>query len=381
MNKIKIIQLIKICFVLFFFTLVTNSAIAMEYGGLGARPANPQDGNSRTESIFVYTLGPDAIKDDGIVVMNNTAEKKTILVYAVDSTPSTDGGFAGKQLSESKNDVGSWITLEKSEVTIEPGKNELVPFKIRVPSNAAAGEHNGYIFTQEKLEKADGKSGVSLTFRTGLRVAITIPGEIVRNLQVTSFGVVPKDDGSFSLQLKVRNPGNVSIDADVKIITRYFFGLTYGEPKGGPYSILREDTASWNFDLPKPFWGGWYRTNYSVKYDESKLAVIGLNSDAKLIELTGEPIWFYSSPTNTAMMIEITVLLFVIFGLFLVGLSLRRKMWVKKSWIEYEVDVDETVTSVADKFNVSWTLLAKANKLKAPYELKPGEKIKVPPEK
>lgn len=371
-------RLIKLCLVLFFFTIFSNNVFAMDYGGLGVRPAFPQEGNPRTESIFVHTLERSAIKEDGVRVVNNTTETKTLLIYSVDSTPSTDGGFACKQISESKNDVGGWLTLDKTEVTVKASENEIVPFKIRVPSNAAAGEHNGCVIMQEKLEKTEGKSGVSLSFRTGLRVAITIPGEIERKLQVTSFDVVPKDDGSFILQLKVRNPGNVSIDADVHAITRYFFGLTH-IVHGGQYSILREDASDWSFELAKPFWGGWYRTNYSIKYDESKEAIIGVNSDAKLVELTGPAIWFYSSPTNTAKTIEVTVLLFMIFGLFLFALSVRRKIWVKKSWVEYEVFADETITSLAEKFDVAWKVLAKANNLKAPYGLKPGDKIKIPP--
>jgi len=379
-KKTKIIQSIKICFVLFLFTIFTNNVFAIEYGGFGARPAYPQEGNPRTESIFVHTLEPDDIKDDGVLVINNTTETKTIMIYSVDSTPSTDGGFACKQFSQSKNDVGGWIKLEKSEVTIEPGKKELVPFKITVPSNAAAGEHNGCIITQEKLEKPDGKSGVSLSFRTGLRVAITIPGEIERKLQITDFNVVPKDDGSFSLLLKARNPSNVSIDTDVQVITRYFFGLTH-TTNGGQYSILRNDSFDWNFELSKPFWGGWYRSNYIVKYDENKEAIIGVNTDSKLIELKGPGVWFFSKPTNTAMMIEITVFLFILFGIFLLILSFVRKSWVKSSWVEYNVGVGENITSLSEKFDVTWTLIAKANNLKPPYELKPGEKIKVPPEK
>jgi len=381
MNKNKIKKLIKFFSVLFFFTIFTNNVFAIEYGGFGARPAYPVEGNPRTESIFVHTLEPDALKEDGVLIVNNTTEAKTILVYAVDSTPSTDGGFACKQFSQTKNDVGSWITLEKTEVIIGPARNEVIPFKIRVPSNAAAGEHNGCIITQEKLEKSEIKSGVSLSFRTGLRVAITIPGEIERKLQVTSFVVIPKNDGSFNLQLKVRNPGNVSIDANVKVIARYFFGLMVGEPFGGQYSILREDTSDWNFELFKPFWGGWYRASYSIKYDENKEAIIGVNTNSKLIELNGPAIWFYSSPTNTALMIEITVSLFLIFGLFLYGLSIRRKMRIKSTWVEYTVDTDETITSLADKFNISWIIIAKVNNLKPPYEIKPGEKIKVPPKK
>src|SRR3990167_154914 len=164
--------------------LSADVARAVEYGGFGGRPAYPRADNPRTESIFVHTLEPGDIQKEGILTVNNATEQKTMLVYAVDSTPSTGGAFACAQFSEAKKDVGAWITVKKSEVTLEPGTNELVPFSIHVPKNASVGEHNGCIVMQEKKEKAEDGSGVSLSFRTGLRVAVTIPGELERKLEI-----------------------------------------------------------------------------------------------------------------------------------------------------------------------------------------------------
>ncbi len=54
------------------------------------------------------------------------------------------------------------------------------------------------------------------------------------------------------LRPQVKNTGNVSIDADVSVVTRYFFGLKYAE-QGGEYPVLRSETSDWNFDLKRPF--------------------------------------------------------------------------------------------------------------------------------
>lgn len=122
--------------------------------------------------------------------MNNTQEKKTFLVYASDSTPSTDGAFACKQFTEEKKDVGSWIELSKTEVTLDPGTNQIVPFTITVPKNAGVGEHNGCILIQEKKDAPkDEQAGMSLSVRTGIRVAITIPGELQRKLEIAGFSL------------------------------------------------------------------------------------------------------------------------------------------------------------------------------------------------
>jgi len=355
-----------------------NSVFAIEYGGFGGRPAYPDPNNPRTESIFIHILEPGDVQKEGVLTVNNSAERKTMLVYAVDSTPSTGGAFACAQASVTAKDVGAWITLEKSEVTLEPGTSELVPFTITVPKNAGIGEHNGCIVMQEKKEKADGKSGVSLSFRTGLRVAITIPGELERKLEIVGFTVTKRDDGSFLLHPLVKNLGNVSIDADAKVFTRYFFGLTHFT-NGGQYPILRGETSDWNFELKKPFWGGWYRSSFVVGYDTNSEAGVGVKSGKELTRLEGPSVWFWSFPTPAALAIEIVVLLALAFGGFLFWLSQKRKRWIKENWVSYEVKSGEDIKSLAERFDVSWKLIAKVNKLKPPYALKPGEKIKIPP--
>ncbi|MBU1176853.1 DUF916 domain-containing protein, partial [Patescibacteria group bacterium] len=210
--------------VLMGIAVFANSALAMESGGMGGRPAYPSSDNPRTESIFIHTLEPGAIQEEGILLVNNTEEQKTLQVYAVDSMVSSGGAFACRQMTEPKEGVGSWIELAKSEVTLDSGTNEIVPFTIAVPQNAGVGEHNGCIVIQEKKEKVEGQTGMTLSFRTGLRVAITIPGKIIRKLEIVGFTVTSQKDGNFLLQPKVKNIGNVSIDADVQVVTRYFFG-------------------------------------------------------------------------------------------------------------------------------------------------------------
>ena len=245
------------------------------------------------------------------------------MVYAADSTPSSGGAFACKQLAEEKTDVGAWITMAKSEVTLEPGTKEIIPFTILVPQNADTGEHNGCILVQEKKAKVEGQTGAVLSVRTGLRVAITIPGEITRQLQIVNFTITPTKDG-FLLHPLVRNVGNVSIDADVQVLTRYFFGLTYLKD-GGQYPILRGDTSEWNFELKNPFWGGWYQSKFTVGYDQNKEAGIGIKSGKTLTQLTGPSIWFFSFPTPVALVIEIMVILLITFGGFLIQRTQKRK--------------------------------------------------------
>jgi len=362
---------------LFFSFIFTPSAYAIEYGGLGGRPAYPRSDNPRTESIFVHTLEAGAVQEEGVKVVNNTAEKKTVMIYAADSTPSTDGAFACKQLSETKTDVGAWIKLEKSEIVLESGTNETIPFTISVPQSASVGEHNGCILIQEKKEKVEGQTGAILSIRTGLRVVVTVPGEITRKLELVGFSLTPKQD-SFLLNPLLKNTGNVSIDADVSVITRYFFGLVL-KKHGGQYPVLRGETSNWNFELARPFWGGWYRSTFAVEYDQNQEASVGVKSGKELTRLEGNSIWFFSAPAPLALVIEIFVLAVLVACCWLWMRSRKRMKQIQQQWVEYEIEQGDDIQSIAKECGVSWKLLVKVNKLKPPYALRAGETIKVPP--
>jgi len=323
MKKIYLGKILLVASVVAMLSLLpVYSAQAIEYGGVGGKPAYPVASNPRTDSIFVHTIEPGATQDDGVLVVNNSPDTKTLLVYATDSTPSTDGAFACKQFSEEKTDVGAWITLAKSEVTLLAGSKEIVPFTIHPPLTAGVGEHNGCILVQEKKAETTGQTGAVLSTRTGLRVAITIPGDIVRKLEIGALTITSSEAG-FSLHPSVKNTGNVSIDADVQVVTRNLIGRTYSS-NGGEFPILRGETAQWNFDLKKSFWGGWYRSTPSVAYDESAKAGIGLKSGQPLTTLAGLPVWFFSFPTPAGLAIEIAVLLLIVIGLILVVRKVRK---------------------------------------------------------
>ena len=370
-------RLLLVCTVLIFIS-IPFQARAVEYGGVGGRPANPRSDNPRTESIFVHTLNPGETKQDGVRVLNNTPDHKTLLVYAVDSAQSTGGAFACAQAADLKTDVGEWIELSKLEVSLDSLTNEVIPFTIKVPGNASVGEHNGCIVIQEKRETPNSEqSGIQLSFRTGLRVAILIPGNIHRELAIGTFSAEHKN-GDFVLHPSVQNLGNVSVDTHVAVTTRYFFGKIL-QTSGGDFPILRNQVSEWNFTLPKPFWGGWFSSSLQVSYDKDPNAGVGVKSGTPLTVLNGSTIWIFSWPKPAALAIELGVLLIVLAILILLFARLRRNQKIRKEWVPYTVTVGENINSIADTVGVSWKLLAQVNDLKPPYIIPAGTRLRVPP--
>ena len=360
--------------------ILTNSASAIEYGGIGGKPAYPRSDNPRTNSIFVYTLEPGAVQKDGVLLMNNASETKTLLVDAVDSMVSSGGAFACRQSGESKNDVGNWITLSKSETTLSSAATKVIPFTINVPQNADAGEHDGCIIIQEKKEPTSVQAGMTLSFRTGIRVAITIPGEITKKLEPFDLKVGRNaGSGGILLQPSIKNLGNASVDADVKVVTSDFSGLLFRAQSAGKFPVLRGATSDLSFELKKPFWGGLYRSSFTVSYDATPSAEIGKETGQPKTVVQSASVWFFSFPMPLALAIEIAVICLIVFLGFLFYSARKRRKWIIESWVEYELKAGDDIKTLAEKSNVSWKLLIKANKIKPPYGVKAGEIIKVPP--
>lgn len=355
-----------------------NTAKAFEYSGFGIRAVDLKTGTAKQDSSgFLYKIELGSSKKGGFMVINNTKVKKTFLVYTADSTPSTDGGFACKQFLEDKKDVGAWIKLSKSEVTLEPGTNEIISFDISVPNTKIdSGEHNGCFLVQEKKENTtdQSKSGIQLSIRTGVRVSVIIPGDLSKKISIDKFALNKKSN-NFIFNVAVKNEGNISSNTDVRVIVQNVLGLPH-KKLGGEYVILRDETSVWNFTLPKPFWGGFYKAKLSVKYNPNTRD--SLEDTKNLITLESDKtITFFSFPTTRGLIIEVLILLFIAFNIYLLYIWKKRQDWIK-TWKDYKVARSTNIKVLAEKFDVNWKLLASVNKIKAPFMVDSKDELRVP---
>lgn len=354
---------------------------AVEYGGIGGRPANPRADNPRSQSIFVYELEPGESYSDGVEVFNNTDQTRTIQIGSVDSSLASDGAFACAQEAEPKVDVGSWVELASRSVTIPAGDSQVVDFTITVPKDASVGEHSGCITIQDtQTERDPNQSGVVLSFRSAIRIAITIPGDIVKAL---SFGPItvsrsPTDASIYTVQPSLINAGNVSLDTALDIRFVSLFGLS-NETKSASYPVLPGSSAKWNFDFNKPFWGGWYRADVTATYNNNVADGLGENSQNSQQTTSASSGFVFIEPSPLAAAIELFLLLLLTAIIFLLVRRIRHRRVVAKHWTHYTVQEGDSLQKIAKTKHTSWKKIATANKIKAPYHLEPGRRIKIPP--
>lgn len=368
------------CFALLiavFLVLASGSALAVGYGGIGGRPANPQPKNPRTKSIFVYSLKPGQSKTDGVRIYNNTKQPRTIAVGAVDSVLASGGAFSCQQNAAPKSGVGSWITLAKNQVTVGSFKNKVVNFTVNVPPNADVGEHNGCITIQDKSMSTKASSGVILGFRSAIRVAVTVPGKIVKSLSLLRVQISGPTNGTYVVSPTAQNKGNVSLDTKITASLSPIVGQGT-VASGGTYPVLPGSKSSWNLKVKRPFWGGFYRAKASATFSSDSAKSLG-QSGGPTKTITKYSSVVFVTPQPLALAIELIILCLIV---LLVLWLLRRRMasrQVKTRWQGYIVQPGDTIAKVAKAHQVSWKQLAKHNKVKPPYHLAAGTSIKIPP--
>lgn len=353
----------------------TPMADAVEYGGIGLKPAQPKVNNPRTQSIFIYELKAGATQTDAVRIINNTSKPHPVTIYAVDSVPSSDGAFACAQAVEEKKGVGDWIHLSRSQVTLQPLTNQVVPFSVILPATASTGEHDGCIVIQDAAPTAaQAASGITLSFRSAVRVAITVPGTIITKLHLDSVSQKSTSRTTLTVSPSYTNGGNVSLDTTITVRLATIFGHSSSDSHG-QFPVLPHTTSRFNLEVKKPFWGGLYKRQVSTSY---RMLTAGGSTDTSAHTLPTATTWTVLAPRPLALLIECITGVVILAALVVWFMRRRAHHLLLVATEDYKVKKGDNIQALAEKHHIDWKKLAKINHLRPPYALTVGEHIKVP---
>lgn len=259
-------------------------------------------------------------------------------------------------------------------MTLKPKASKTVPFSLTLPANIEPGEHNGCIAVQESKPTQQSESnGIVLSFRSALRVAITVPGDI--NAAIT-FKDIRSEILAEKLLLSpvLQSKGNVSVDSNIRVGLKNVFGVMSAQ-KGGEFALLREEESRFNFEFDKPFWGGWYQTAGSVDYVPLREDIAD-RGERKTAQARSE--WLFIAPHFGATLIYIVSVVALVGAA--VGFGMRRRNFklLHQATVAYTVQPGDNIQALAERAAIEWRILAKLNNLKAPYSLKSGQTINIP---
>ncbi|MBU0706825.1 DUF916 domain-containing protein [Patescibacteria group bacterium] len=385
-KKIKIRGKVIAVISLLLFLVSAYTAQAIIIGQKGITPANPDPEVLHSDSWFIYELEPGETKEDAVKITNTTDESATFELYAVDATTTSDGAFAPLMKDVKHKDVGSWVELPQETVEVPADTEIEIPFKITIPEESVdVGEHIGAIIIQEVLESGVTERGVSLNIvtRVGVRMYVTIPGDIRRGFEITDFRgnllsrlsymseIVPVDRvlDLFGLKPAVRyyisfeNTGNVHLDLVGNVKIQNIFGRTIKTTDDQSFGIIIPEKPISNFInwIDPPIIGRFKATAEVTDRD-------GLVKTATAV------IWVI--PYRLLFFIAIILVLIIVIRLLFQLIVAKEK---SKMRIHTVIEGD-TIESIAEQYGLRWKYLARVNKLKAPYQIKVGQEILIPKE-
>jgi hypothetical protein len=201
--------------------------------------------------FFGYDLAPGGTVTDYVGVTNLGTAPLTLRVYGSDAYNTTTGGYDLLPSGQAPVDVGSWLRLAQTTVTVPARSRADVPFTLAVPLNATPGDHAGGIVASITSSTADGTGHTTrLEQRVGSRIYLRVTGPLRPALRIEDLhadwagGLVPFT-GALTLSYTVRNTGNTRITATPRVAVTGPFGVPAGDrvlealPELLPGSALR----------------------------------------------------------------------------------------------------------------------------------------------
>lgn len=194
-------------------------ALALGWAVAGAADGGPQfslrptqaDPNiPATKSYFIFNAAPGKDVRNAVLVRNSGTTTGTAHLYAVDGKTGQTSGAVYPSEGSSPHDVGAWIHLDRSTITLKPGEQQAVAFTVTIPPSADVGQHLGGIVAEDSdVRRPDHKQGlqINVVLRAVIAVQVNLPGTPVYNVTVGDITASGSSNHQ-TLVIHMRNAGN-----------------------------------------------------------------------------------------------------------------------------------------------------------------------------
>jgi hypothetical protein len=247
-------------------TLSTSTATAADSTNYGIRPADAAD-------HFQMELAPGAASERTAVVSNRSDKRTTFKIYPADALTTDQGGFALRSPDEPQSGIGRWASLPIETVTLAPGRQKEVTFRVTIPRDATPGDYaGGIIIEAPPRQGTPGEVGdetavqLNVVERVGVRVYLKVSGTARADLSAGELTGTDTGD-AVVFELPITNTGNVILEPAVTATLRARVGgnadVTFTKVEAllpGQTTTVR---ATWQ-DPPSLVWG---RVNAVVKHE------------------------------------------------------------------------------------------------------------------
>ncbi len=192
----------------------------------------------RARVFIVDHVNPGTTFTRRLEISSSSAKPRHVEVYA--GAAAIDGGTFTFSPGRARNELTSWIELDRSGVDLPPHGRAEVTATISVPGSATRGERYAVIWAQASSGRPGPKRNVSLVNRVGVRAYLDVGpgGEPPSEFRIGE--VLPRrlPDGRPVVTAAVHNTGERAIDLEGHLS----LADDHASLRAGPYPISRGTT-------------------------------------------------------------------------------------------------------------------------------------------
>jgi hypothetical protein len=319
----------------------------------------------------VYEISPGETTTKEFNLINTISDPIEVFVYTADGKKNATGSFTVLQRDEQQVNIGSWATVSQSSLKFTGKETKKITFTISIPANTPPGDYAGGIVIETIREKGIVKgTGATVSLRVVAPVYVKVKGTKVTKYEWTDFSHAGQNDGDFTLSFK--NSGNTIIKVAGNIEISDFFNNKTNIIVSDIILLQNDSITNKILWKEKPFFG-FYTAKANLKFSEldlSQNAFVPINENTRTVNFNVIPVVYL-------------IILCILICLIIVGIIINMRNYKKYlgKCSKYKTQQGDTLNTVAQKNKIEWSKLARINKLKAPYEIKEGTFLLIPPVK
>ncbi|GCE14740.1 WxL protein host-binding domain-containing protein [Tengunoibacter tsumagoiensis] len=234
--------------------------------------------SSSVHTYFVFDSQPGKQIQGRVLVVNAGTAIGLVTLYTVDGMTGEDSGVVYPDRSVTRQDVGSWLHLTTTRLTLKPSQSQIVDFTVDIPANVRPGNHVGGIVaaldsptgtTTTQTSAQNAPFGVQLRHLTIVAVQVNLPGVLQEDLQATDV----HEGGANGFQTVViglHNMGNVMLKPQGTLVIRNDQGQPLQNVPVKMGTFLPQTAINYPFQIQKQALGaGTYQADLTLQYGEN----------------------------------------------------------------------------------------------------------------
>jgi hypothetical protein len=181
--------------------------------------------------------------------------RNTQTFYASFNNFEAQGDTGSPSFIDAKEGLATWITTEQASITLAPGAQKELSFKIAIPKDAEPGGHFAAVFWGTSPGASPGQ--VSIGTKTGMLILLSVKGDVKESAGLVDFQL--HNNKHFYKQLPVgfqyrfSNQGGDRVKPVGSVVIRSIFGWVAKKVNANPFdgNVLPDTTRKFSPEWSK----------------------------------------------------------------------------------------------------------------------------------